>query len=71
MVTNKITLGYIRPTLELPGVVSSLGRTDVPKAFRCIFHDCVRFDRQERPLFPQVRAPRTFNIMTRMDSILQ
>ena len=46
--------GYILPTLELPGV-GSLGRTDVPKAFRCIFHDCVRFDRQKRPLFPQAR----------------
>ena len=46
--------GYILPTLELPGV-GSLGRNDVPKAFRCIFHDCVRFDRQERPLFPQAR----------------
>lgn len=41
--------GYLRPDLEVL-------RQDTPKALRRLVHDCIKFDRDERPLFRQILA---------------
>ena len=40
--------GYLKPDL-------SKLRTDLPKSFKNLLMDCIKFNRDERPLFPQVR----------------
>ena len=39
--------GYLRPDL-------SKVRSDIPKSFKKLLLDCIKFSRDERPLFPQV-----------------
>ncbi|CAH3035951.1 unnamed protein product [Porites lobata] len=39
--------GYLKPDL-------SKLRTDIPKSFKNLLMDCIKFNRDERPLFPQV-----------------
>ena len=39
--------GYLRPDI-------SLSRKDTPKAFKRIMQECVKYSREDRPLFPQV-----------------
>ena len=39
--------GYLRPDYNKI-------RSDTPKRFRILFQDCCKFDREQRPLFPQV-----------------
>ncbi|XP_064631999.1 serine/threonine-protein kinase B-raf-like isoform X5 [Lineus longissimus] len=41
--------GYLRPDMTLV-------RKDTPKAFKRLYQDCIKFARDERPLFPQVLA---------------
>ena len=41
--------GYLKPDL-------SKLRTDIPKSFKNLLMDCIKFNRDERPLFPQVRC---------------
>ena len=41
--------GYLRPDI-------SLARSDTPKAFKRLMQDCIKYNRDERPLFPQVTA---------------
>ena len=41
--------GYLKPDL-------SKLRTDLPKSFKNLLTDCIKFNRDERPLFPQVRC---------------
>lgn len=40
--------GFLRPDLNLL-------RSDTPKALRRLLEDCIKFVRDERPLFRQVR----------------
>lgn len=42
-----VGIGKLKPDIGLT-------RTDVPKAFKRLFQDCIKFLRDERPLFPQV-----------------
>ena len=39
--------GFLRPDL-------SIARSDTPKAFKRLEQDCIKYARDERPLFPQV-----------------
>ncbi len=39
--------GFLQPNL-------SIARSDTPKAFRRLQQDCIKYQREERPLFPQV-----------------
>ena len=41
--------GYLKPDL-------SKLRTDIPKSFKNLLMNCIKFNRDERPLFPQVRC---------------
>ena len=41
--------GKIRPDL-------SQARSDTPKAFKRLEQECIKYDREERPLFPQVSS---------------
>lgn len=41
--------GYLRPDLEVL-------RQDTPKALRRLVHDCIKFERNDRPLFRQILA---------------
>jgi serine/threonine protein kinase len=43
--------GYLKPDI-------SLARKDTPKAFKRLMQECAKFNRDERPLFPQVSLPR-------------
>ena len=39
--------GYLKPDM-------SIARSDTPMALRRLTQDCIKYDRDERPLFPQV-----------------
>ena len=39
--------GFLRPDV-------SVARSDTPKAFKRLMQDCCKYDREERPQFPQV-----------------
>ena len=41
--------GFLRPDL-------SIARSDTPKAFKRLQQDCIKYARDERPLFPQVKC---------------
>lgn len=41
--------GYLTPDLRLV-------RSDIPKMFKKLMTDCIKFNRDERPLFPQILA---------------
>ena len=40
--------GFLRPDL-------SIARSDTPKAFKRLQQDCIKYARDERGLFPQVK----------------
>ena len=56
--------GYLRPDM-------SKIRTDCPKSYRRLLTDCIKYNRDERPLFPQVSTfpiyrctPGSFGVLT-------
>jgi len=46
--------GFLRPDLNLL-------RSDTPKALRRLLEDCIKFARDDRPLFRQVSQPFSLN----------
>lgn len=40
--------GYLRPDITYL-------RSDMPKPIRRLYEDCIKYNRDDRPLFPQVR----------------